>query len=248
MTDSPVVTGCNPRATASRGHVSTNEVPHALIGCRFGASMCIVGSGVDTFCVGFSYKTPVSRLTTDSSLLHSPLYSTMPVFGDLPRRTNYPRYADRAQASEGYQRAFDRFIRKHRDWYGSILVRWEAWLLGARTTRSHEHALKVAMIDFNQFAYCFRAVLPPVINNLTLRQRRLNWERLCLKEKYDLEANQDAGWKATDTDVARLNAPHTPIDRRYLMPNDDGGNYNYPLEDHLDTYDPNTGMLTLFMS
>lgn len=117
--------------------------------------------------------------------------------------------------------------------------------MGSQMTRSQEHELKVAMIEFNQYAYCFRAVLPESIAQLTLRQRRLNWERLCLKEKYNLEGHQDQGWRVTDTDVARLNAPHTPVDARYIMPNDDGGNYNYPLEHVQDSYDADTGTVAL---
>ena len=170
----------------------------------------------------------------------------MPFSTDVPKRSSYPRANHRANCSEGYQLAFDRFLRKHRDWYGSIMVRWEAWRLGAHQTRHQEQELKKAMIEFNQFAYMYRAVLPESINNLTLRQRRLNWERLCFKDKYDLEANGDPGWLPTDTDVVRLNAPHTPVDHRYVVAGDNGSNYNYRLEHVLDAYDDDTGMLVCF--
>jgi len=168
----------------------------------------------------------------------------MPFLDGIPKRANYPRSQDRANCSDGYQMAFDRFLRKHRDWYGSILVRWEAWMLGQKQTRTQELELKKAILEFNQWSYLFRAVLPEAIRNLVLRQRRLNWERLCLKEKYDLEQNGDVGWRPADNDVARLNAPHTPVDQRYILPNDNGGNYTYPMEHVQDDY-ADTGMSTL---
>jgi hypothetical protein len=185
----------------------------------------------------------VSLLTTGGISITFNLL-TMPFLAGIPKRAQYPRAQDRANCSDGYQEAFDRYSRKHRDWYGSILVRWEAWMLGQKQTRAQEHDLKVAILEFNQWTYLFRAVLPPAIRDLVLRQRRLNWERLCLKEKYDLEANNDVGWRPTDTDVARLNAPHTLVDQRYILPGDDGGNYTYPLEHALDDY-ADTGMSTL---
>jgi hypothetical protein len=183
---------------------------------------------------------PVSCPTT-GSIVNTFNLLTMPFLAGIPKRAQYPRAQDRANCSDGYQTAFDRYLRKHRDWYGSILVRWEAWMLGQKQTRAQEHELKKAILEFNQWSYLFRAVLPPAIRDLVLRQRRLNWERLCLKEKYDLEANGDAGWLPTDTDVARLNAPHTTVDLRYILPNDDGGNYAYPLEHVQDDY-CDTGM------
>ena len=169
----------------------------------------------------------------------------MPFLDGIPKRANYPRSQDRANCSDGYQAAFDRFLRKHRDWFGSILVRWEAWMLGSHQTRAQELELKKAILEFNQYVYLFRAVLPQAMRNLVLRQRRLNWERLCLKDKYDLEQNGDIGWRPADNDVARLNAPHTAIDQRYILPNNDGGDYTYPLEHAQDSY-TDEGMLTSF--
>jgi len=57
----------------------------------------------------------------------------MPFLDGIPKRAQYPRAQDRANCSDGYQMAFDRFLRKHRDWYGSILVCWEAWMLASDT-------------------------------------------------------------------------------------------------------------------
>ena len=190
-----------------------------------------------------SIKVPVSCATTGGISITFNLL-TMPFLAGIPKRANYPRAQDRANCSVGFQEAFDRYCRKHRDWYGSILVRWEAWMLGSHQTRAQELELKKAILEFNQWTYVFRALLPEAIRNLALRQRRLNWERLCLKEKYDLEQHGDVGWRPADNDVARLNAPHTPVDQRYILPNDDGGNYAYPLEHALDDY-ADTGMSTL---
>lgn len=170
-------------------------------------------------------------------------------FDSIPERRTYPRAPARLNCSEGYQRAFDRFIRKHRDWYGSILVRWESWQMGVRMTRSQEEELKLSMIQFNQHAFCFRAVLPDNINQLTLRQRRLNWERLCSREGYDLEVNQDDGWRPGETDAERLNAPHSAFDTRYIVTGDTyGTNYTYVLEHASDDYDDDSGKFAPYRS